>query len=776
MGMHEQVIRRFRGDLLRKLTTFYALILISGWAFVWGTVVLISRAAIGTEPLPLLWGALGIVPAAMLAMELARRRLPEPAAVRAMLDRYSAAGGLLMAETEAEVGEWGGRLPRIVAPQTRFRTQRLWGVLAASAVFVAVGFAVPQRYVSINSFANLDVTEQTNQIEEQIEALKEEKIIDADRAEQLEEKLEQITADAKAEDPAKTLEAIDHMKDVLSQLAQEAAENALAQTEKLSETQSLAEGIKEDQLKQDPSMSPSLNSEAMNHLSDLLNQMQKNSQMFKEAMAMNKIDPSQLAPKEQKQMKQLFLSDKLDPKLIEQVKDAMDKMGINPKHAGLLKPEELKELQEALKDNNLSAPERDALRKKLEAHEMAKNELPELSDQQLKDLEKKLQELGLDPKDYALIPKDMAENLTSEKNKQLDKLADSVKPGMRFKQIYLDEALPLKRQVRARLAVLKIDFDRLTKDMDAKERLAAAAAWTLAESKIMEEIDKQLAAGADEAKLKAEIQKMASELPSEGLANKHFALIDAWSIDALRRATKDEFLEEWEMKQMEERFAPHQVPDSELPADLTREQLDDIEDALLDAGFVEEEFALMPPQDRLTDEQLKQMEQLAGACKDCKEGLAARLAKLSKMKLIDPKKLGDAQKAGEANGEGLSKFLAENAGSMSMQGMMRSWQESGRPGKGGITRGRGDAPLTWKDPTNEQGAGFKEEVLPASAFNQAKDSQLIGVSSSAPKVAEDKGPDAASALNGASAGGGSANKQAVLPRHRQAVERYFKRE
>ena len=55
-----------------------------------------------------------------------------------------------------------------------------------------------------------------------------------------------------------------------------------------------------------------------------------------------------------------------------------------------------------------------------------------------------------------------------------------------------------------------------------------------------------------------------------------------------------------------------------------------------------------------------------------------------------------------------------------------------------------------------------------------KQSRLQGVSPSVPKV-EPGGTVSAGALAGATSGGGSANTQVVLPRHKAAVERYFER-
>jgi hypothetical protein len=104
---------------------------------------------------------------------------------------------------------------------------------------------------------------------------------------------------------------------------------------------------------------------------------------------------------------------------------------------------------------------------------------------------------------------------------------------------------------------------------------------------------------------------------------------------------------------------------------------------------------------------------------------------------------------------------------MTVTEMMNSW------GRGGVDRGRGDAPMTWTDRSSERGAKFKEQVLPSS-LSGLKDSELVGRSTGAPGI-EKNGPQQAGALKGAAAGGGSAFTQTVLPRHRGAVNRYFQR-
>jgi hypothetical protein len=163
----------------------------------------------------------------------------------------------------------------------------------------------------------------------------------------------------------------------------------------------------------------------------------------------------------------------------------------------------------------------------------------------------------------------------------------------------------------------------------------------------------------------------------------------------------------------------------------------------------------------------EQMKELTEALKQSKANLARKLGKLSDARLIDLKKVKQCENAGKCDSAGLAEFLKENEESMTVSEMMRAW------GKGGVDRGRGDAPMTWTDPSSERGARFKEKVLPSSLAG-LKDSELVGRSVGAPDV-EKLSSQRSGALNGAAAGGGSAFSHTVLPRHRRAVNTYFAR-
>jgi hypothetical protein len=146
------------------------------------------------------------------------------------------------------------------------------------------------------------------------------------------------------------------------------------------------------------------------------------------------------------------------------------------------------------------------------------------------------------------------------------------------------------------------------------------------------------------------------------------------------------------------------------------------------------------------------------------------LSQSGQLRRINPNSLkGDAQ-ANRRDNSGLARFLKENAEKMSVDEATLQWYA----GKGGVDRGRGDAAMTWTDGSSEKDARFKEKALPPSSVAGLNDSQLVGLSASAP-TADTGGVAAHGALNSAASGGGSAYTQTILPRHRRAVKRYFDR-
>jgi hypothetical protein len=302
---HEDAIRRLARRLVLTITLKHSLALATIWSFLWGTVALVLRAVSGAELAPLLWGALGFLPAVLAAAVVSRRQVPSRASLRALLDQRNSCGGLLMASGDVTLGDWRSRMPALDLPRVRWRNPRARWVFAASILFLLASLLAPVRFASLNPPRALDVGREVNDLAQKIAALKEEMIIEEAKAEALEQKLEELGKDASSDDPAKTWEALDHLAAAVEKTAKEAAQSEMAGQEKLAQAEALAEGL----MSGSDEMDSKLMAEAMQTLSEKM----------EGAMQENRM-----------------LAHNLSPELQEAIK------------SGALKPEHLKDLAKAL--------------------------------------------------------------------------------------------------------------------------------------------------------------------------------------------------------------------------------------------------------------------------------------------------------------------------------------------------------------------------------------------------------------------------------------------
>ena len=201
-----------------------------------------------------------------------------------------------------------------------------------------------------------------------------------------------------------------------------------------------------------------------------------------------------------------------------------------------------------------------------------------------------------------------------------------------------------------------------------------------------------------------------------------------------------------------------------------------LESDLLDQN-VDPELLKKLAQGKLSDEDLKR---LADALKNADQRVRKSLEKLAKERLFDPDEI--AKRMAEDPGEGDTEGEESIEDPMSLDELRRGIRRRGKEGRegndftrgnGGRGGGRSSPPITWTDGSSEEGAKYKEQVLPPSDLKQLKDSQIIGVHRADPKA--DAKSSQSGALRGANAGGGAANAAIVLPQHRGAVERFFDR-
>ncbi len=266
MNADNKTIGKFRIKIAALLILRRTLTVTTVWGLVWGTVTVVLRAANGMSPLILFSGGVGLILAIACAVLLALRQIPTRTALRASLDKYSGAGGLMMAAETVELGNWQKQMPWIRSPRLRWRGGVAWGRFAGAVLFVCVSFLIPQRFVEISKAQPLDIREEVKQLADGIDVLKEEEIIDLAEAEKLEQKLDQLHAEASGEDPVKTWEALDHLSNTLTQESADAAQEALSETERLTEAETLSEGL----INEGSEMDAELLAESMATLSGLV--------------------------------------------------------------------------------------------------------------------------------------------------------------------------------------------------------------------------------------------------------------------------------------------------------------------------------------------------------------------------------------------------------------------------------------------------------------------------------------------------------------------------
>jgi hypothetical protein len=175
----------------------------------------------------------------------------------------------------------------------------------------------------------------------------------------------------------------------------------------------------------------------------------------------------------------------------------------------------------------------------------------------------------------------------------------------------------------------------------------------------------------------------------------------------------------------------------------------------------------------------KDLKKLASAMSKGKNDVMRRLEKLNKGRLVDRETLAECTKCSQCNSNKVGSGLKRRAGSSNRSAKGTARQDQNRGASRDVQGERDEGgtpgtPLSFGEPSSEEGLKFKEKILPPGDVRTLKESELVGLSQQPPE-AKPGGPSASGALKGAAAGGGSANTQIILPKHRGAVERFFKR-
>ncbi len=124
-------------------------------------------------------------------------------------------------------------------------------------------------------------------------------------------------------------------------------------------------------------------------------------------------------------------------------------------------------------------------------------------------------------------------------------------------------------------------------------------------------------------------------------------------------------------------------------------------------------------------------------------------------------------KDGQCEGEGQCSSCGAQC-----EGGLCSACSGGSPGRGGVTRGRGDAEMTWGDESDDAGTKFKETVLPPGLMDEPTD-ETVGVTRSAPEVEPAASATRAGVREIDPASGRETWSRTLRPRHRNVVRQFF---
>jgi hypothetical protein len=177
----------------------------------------------------------------------------------------------------------------------------------------------------------------------------------------------------------------------------------------------------------------------------------------------------------------------------------------------------------------------------------------------------------------------------------------------------------------------------------------------------------------------------------------------------------------------------------------------------------------------------EQLERLRQWARQCRQGDLDALRDMRQLGMIDPEALKPAEGFDEFDPEEILRMV-EGQGQPAMPGEELPEGILGLgnmaiplPGRGGVSRGPGAAPLRHTHDADPDGTAFKERALPPAALSNLKNSLRLGTSKGAPKPTTDGYTYTTGALTGAQSDDGSTRTHTILPKHREAVERFFER-
>lgn len=245
MSSHAGALKSFAKKLTLLLMVRGMVAWTTVWFFIWGVVVLAVRFSGLLKGKWLALGLLGCIPIALIAAIREWRRREPFSKMRAAYDDLNQCGGVIMAEEVTDMSHWQSQLPSPAVPALRWRKGRAVGLLTMSAAFAGVILLLPDRLTTLHASQPLQIGKLVGELKAEVQTLKDEKILEQKKADETQKQLAKLEEKSSGLDPAKTWEALDHIKESDADLARRASEEALNKMTSLSAAQTLATAMQQ---------------------------------------------------------------------------------------------------------------------------------------------------------------------------------------------------------------------------------------------------------------------------------------------------------------------------------------------------------------------------------------------------------------------------------------------------------------------------------------------------------------------------------------------------
>ena len=279
MGQIDNQVTRFRRSLWQLLWMRWTIRAMVGGLWIAGFLIVAARLLWQMPIVHAFWGLIPLFAMTLFGAWLTRRHLPPSSVIRAEIDRCSRAEGLVMAEAEISLGNWRSQInpESLRRPKIGWSLRRPMSGLCTACVFVAATLLLPDAWLARGDGdePQLDIAADVARLEKKLEVLEELSVMPPEDTETLRADLKQVESHASGDDPAKTLEALEHVENRLAQVAEEEAAEASETARKGAELAAAAQALN----RAASQMSRETLESMMDELSEMTKKAQKESEV-----------------------------------------------------------------------------------------------------------------------------------------------------------------------------------------------------------------------------------------------------------------------------------------------------------------------------------------------------------------------------------------------------------------------------------------------------------------------------------------------------------------